>query len=382
VEPLAEALQKRFPNARLIFSTVTQTGQAMAKERFAKYGADNTFYFPFDLAGIADRVLDWLRPSVLIIIDTEIWPNVLRQCAGRGIPVVLANGRISPKSFRWYRWLQPLLAPVLADYSALLAQSEVDAQRLQSMGARRSRVIVTGNIKYDRDPLEAGVGEAKADALDRAFGLTADPAALIVAGSTHEGEEQILLDAFRRLRFASGQASARLMLAPRHPERFEQVASLAERNGFHVSRRSNGGSGAGPCEVLLLDTMGELATAYRFAAVVFVGGSLVPIGGHSIIEPAAYGKPIVVGPYMRNSPGIIDDFLSCGALVQISADESRRDRQCDELVDAFTNLLTDAVARAKMGQAASDIFARSKGATRTTADHIARILQDTLGVGD
>ena len=378
VQPLAHALSLRFPQARFVFSTITKTGQAIAQERFAKYGEGNTFYFPIDLASIANKVLDTIKPALLITIDTEIWPNVLHETKKRGIPIVMVNGRISAQSFQYYRWLQPLMGPVFQNYSLFLMKSREDAGRLQRMGAPPSKLRVSGNIKYDRNLVEKDVTEAQASALDSALALTVGKAPLIVAGSVHEGEEQTVLDALRRVRLAPGLENTRLLLVPRHPERFAPVALLAERQGWRVKRRSDPAPGDPSADVLVLDALGELATAYQFATVVFVGGTLIPHGGQSIMEPAVYGKAIVVGPSMKNFPQIIDDFIERGGIAQISADQTNKEAQARQLADAFVRLLQDPEAREAMGRAAHSVFEGSQGATQYTVDHVAAIFEEAL----
>ena len=378
VQPLAHALSLRFPQARFVFSTITKTGQAIAQERFAKYGEGNTFYFPIDLASIANKVLDTIKPALLITIDTEIWPNVLHETKKRGIPIVMVNGRISAQSFQYYRWLQPLMGPVFQNYSLFLMKSREDAGRLQRMGAPPSKLRVSGNIKYDRNLVEKDVTEAQASALDSALALTVGKAPLIVAGSVHEGEEQTVLDALRRVRLAPGLENTRLLLVPRHPERFAPVALLAERQGWRVKRRSDAAPGDPSADVLVLDALGELATAYQFATVVFVGGTLIPHGGQSIMEPAVYGKAIVVGPSMKNFPQIIDDFIERGGIAQISADQTNKEAQARQLADAFVRLLQDPEAREAMGRAAHSVFEGSQGATQYTVDHVAAIFEEAL----
>ncbi len=380
VTPLAQALHARFPQVRLVFSTITKTGQAIAQERFAQYGAGNTFYFPIDLPGPVRRVLDWIKPSLLITIDTEIWPNVLHEASGRGIPVVMANGRISAQSFQYYKWLQPLMAPVFRCYARLLMKSPEDAARIQRMGARPSQIETSGNLKYDRGGAEREVSQTMAQALDKSFGLSQSPSPVIVAGSTHAGEEHALLDVLARLRQMPGLEATRLMLVPRHPERFGTVAQLAQGAGFAVHRRSQAQPVRGDEPVLVLDTLGELSTAYQFGTVVFVGGTLIPHGGQSIMEPAVYGRPIVIGPSMKNFPGIIDDFLEVGGISQIAATESDPDAQRAQLTQAFAHLLTNAKAREAMGRAAYSVFENSQGATQFTVDRIAAILEEELGL--
>ena len=309
VQPLAAALAERFPEARLVFSTITQTGQVIAQERFAKYGPGNSFYFPIDLAWIANKVLDTIQPSVFITVETEIWPNTLHEAHKRSIPIVMVNGRISAESFTYYRWVQPLMGPVFQNYSLLLMKAREDAARLQRMGAPPSKLKVSGSIKYDRNLIaEKDITAAQRTALDTALALTATDAPLIVAGSTHSDEEATLLEVLRRIRLTPGLEKTRLLLVPRHPERFSQVAALAQSAGFRTKRRTDPAPGDPTADVLILDTLGELGTAYGFATVAFVGGTLIPHGGQSIMEPALYAKPIVAGPSMLNFPQIIDDF--------------------------------------------------------------------------
>ena len=378
VQPLAHALSQRFPEARFVFSTITKTGQAIAQERFAKYGDGNSFYFPIDLASIANKVLDTLQPSLFVTIDTEIWPNVLHETRKRGIPVVMVNGRISAESFTYYRWVQPLLGPVFQNYRLLLMKSREDAARIQRMGAAPSKVKVSGNIKYDRNLVEKDVTDAQTKALDTALALTSTDAPLIVAGSTHDDEETTLLEVLRRIRRTPGLETTRLLLVPRHPERFTPVAQLAERLGWHVKRRSDPAPGDPSAEVLILDTLGELGTAYGFATVAFVGGTLIPHGGQSIMEPALYAKPIVAGPSMLNFPQIIDDFIERGGIAQISADETDKEAQKTQLTETFVRLLLDADVRETMGRAAYSVFEGSQGATQFTVDHIAAIFEEQL----
>lgn len=366
LEPLVKALRARLPRARFLFSTVTPTGRQVAADRF---GAENVFYFPVDFAFVVRRVLDRIRPSVIVIIDTEIWPNLLDVAKRRGIPVVLVNGRISPASFPWYRRARPLLRHALRNYEALLMQSSEDAGRILAMGAPRDRVRVMGNLKFDREgggadtTLPGNIGE----------GFLAGAGRLIVAGSTHPGEEAQLLETLRRIRETPGCAEVRLLLAPRHPERFDEAARLAEELGFTVRRRSR--RETGEAEVLLLDTLGELAAVYRHADVVFVGGTLVRRGGHSILEPAAFRRAVVVGPSMENFQSIADAFLAGGALCRIAAGEEDPRLQRRQLLDVFLRLLQNAGERERMGAAAGAILERNRGAAGAAADTIASLVE-------
>ena len=377
VQPLAQTIHEKYPDVRLVFSTITKGGQKIAQERFAQYGG-HVFYFPIDLAWIAHRVLDAIKPTMLITIDTEIWPNVIRETKRRNVPIILVNGRISAESFRYYRWSQGLMGRVLENYEYLLMKASEDAERIQRMGGRPSRIRVTGNIKYDRANVEANLHTEQAQAIDSALSLTAPGTPLIVAGSTHDDEENTLLTVFSRLRAQSDLADVRLMIAPRHPERFQAVSDLAERSGFMVRRRSRPDDGPSDASVLILDTIGELATAYQFADVVFVGGTLIPHGGQSIMEPAAAGKAVLIGPHMENFPGIIHDFIAENAVVQITADETEKDTQIDQLTAQFEKLLRDDVERQRLGDAGKAIFDASRGATDRGMERIVKVYDEVM----
>ncbi len=376
LQPLVKALHGRFPGARFVFSTTTPTGHAVAAERFAEYGRRNTFFFPVDLGFVVGRVLDRIRPAMVVIVDTEIWPNLLRLADRRGIPVVLVNGRISRASFRYYRRLRPFLKHVLRHYRALMMQSPEDAARIRAMGAPDATTTTTGNIKFDGDIVEGGENAALARALESLLGPPEAEAPLIVAGSTHPNEEQALLEALGHLRNTPGLERTRLLLAPRHPERFEAVAQLIDRRGFAFGRRSQAVAAPG-APVILLDTIGELAAAYRFATVVFVGGTLVRHGGHSIMEPALYSKAIVVGPSMENFQPALREFLAHGGIRQVTAGCEDRGRQMDQLQEAFRFLLGNPAKREAMGRAAYSVLDRNRGAVSRTALGVAAILEES-----
>ena len=375
VQPLVHILRKQFPETRFVFSTTTETGQALARQRFADFGAGNTFYFPVDLAMVVNRVLNWLRPSMIVIVETEIWPNLMRQACRRNIPVVLVNGRISPASYRRYRWIRPVLRRVFRNFLLLTVASEEEAERFRALGAPPERITVTGNMKYDRDQVERNVSAAQIADLQRVFGLSSNPDGLIVAGSTHAGEEQSLFAVLKQVRRVPGLEGTRLLVAPRHPERFDSVARLANVSGFRVARRSNGTGHQEESPVLLLDTVGELAAAYRFASVVFVGGTLIRHGGQNIMEPAVYAKAIVVGPSMENFAPLLREFLARRAIRQTTADEGDKPRQVQELRDAFVQLLQDPSERQAMGMAAYSAFEGNRGAAQRTAAQIATVFE-------
>ncbi len=376
LQPLVHTLSRKFPDARCVFSTITETGQQVAIQHFRVYGDGNTFYFPIDFASVARRVLDWIKPALIVIIDTEIWPNVVHQAHRRGIPVVLANGRISADSFRYYRWFRPVLRRIFHNYEILMMQSGDDALRIEKMGAPPEKIVVTGNIKFDGDLAGNEAGEALARKIREGFDLSDPVSSLIVAGSTHDGEEEILLKTLQALRIRPETKDARLLLAPRHPERFDEVARLVRQYGFRIRRRTENASKAANPEVLLLDTMGELAAAYSFATMVFVGGTLIRRGGHSILEPALYSKPIVVGPSVDNFRHIVTEFVSRKGALQIRAGEQNRDLQVQQLTEVFSSLLAHPAEREALGAAARSILDKSRGAAMRTAGKIAVIFAD------
>ena len=376
LQPLVRFLHQRFPEARFVFSTITQTGQAIAARSFAAYGQGNTFYFPVDLASIIKRVLDRVQPAMIVIIDTEIWPNLVNQAHRRGIPVVLANGRISAASFRYYRWAKPVLRKVFRNYTLLMMQSEEDARRITQIGASPEKLMVTGNIKFDKSLVEQETKESTDRALEADF-CSADPKApLIVAGSTHPGEEEILLEVLRRVRSFPELGQTRLLLAPRHPERFDEVAGLILRSGFTVRRRTDRTGSPDGADILLLDTLGDLAAAYRLATVVFVGGTLIRHGGHSILEPALHSKAIVLGPSMENFRGILEEFQARGGIRQISAGKEDRNLQAEQLTREFVNLLQNTQERESLGKKAFSILEANRGAAQVTADQIAVLFEE------
>jgi 3-deoxy-D-manno-octulosonic-acid transferase len=310
---------------------------------------------------------------MIVIIDTEIWPNLVNQAYRRDIPVVMANGRISTASFPYYRWARPLLTKVLRKYRLLMMQSDEDAGRIAALGAPRQKILVSGNIKFDKNLVEqAATGKDAPDFESGFLGSDGDPP-LIVAGSTHPAEEQILLEALRRIRQIPQLAGTRMLLAPRHPERFQEVAELIGQSGFRMRRRTETAAAAGPAEVFLLDTLGELAAAYRLATVAFVGGTLVPRGGHSILEPAFFAKAIVAGPSMENFRAIVEEFLAHNGLRRISAGPEDRGLQIEQLTRAFTELLQNRPLRDELGKNAFSILEKNRGAAEFSAEQIAAI---------
>jgi 3-deoxy-D-manno-octulosonic-acid transferase len=356
--PLVEGIRARWPELGIVVSTITPTGARIVGDRLA--GTATHRYFPIDLPGPVRRALDAARPRFFIAIETELWPNFLRALARRGIPAMIANGRISDRSFRRYRWVRGLMRRVLANVSVFAMQTEEDARRIIALGAPPSRVVVTGNLKSDLVPEPAGDDPA---AWRERLRLGADTR-LWIAGSTHRGEEAVVLDAFLRARTRCPDLA--LLLAPRHPERAGEVEELIRERGLTAARRSRLAAGTAPGAVLILDTVGELAALYALAEVVFVGGSLVPVGGHNVLEPAMRGKPVLVGPHMSNfREGAELLERSGGGLVVKDGPELERE---------LARLLEDRDLARRMGEAARQAFAGRQGAVSATLDLVGRHL--------
>ena len=336
--------KKKFPQWRVVVSTTTLTGQTLARKKF---GEDNVFYFPIDLKIFVRPYFRHLRPRSLVLAESEFWPNLLAVAKGAGCRVAVVNARISDRSFPRYRRFSRLLREhVFSAIDLVLAQSQLDADRLTAMGADPSRVQVSGNVKFDFAPPSDNdlVRHLRAQSLTD----------VIVCGSTVTGEEQLLVAGFQQLL----QQGATIILAPRHPERFDQVASLLSDAGIRVVRRRRwNGETLQPGTLFLLDTIGELAAVYALADVAFVGGSLAARGGHNILEPAYFSKPILVGPYMENFRDVAQRFGEQQALITVSADDFAQIGQA---------LLADPVRRRDLGARARQVFEANAGATERT----------------
>jgi len=358
---LAADLKSRYPRLRLVLSTTTMAGQQVARRSLQH--VDEVFYFPFDFGFIVRRTLDLVNPRVFIMMETEIWPNLLRACRRRGVKTIVINGRISSRSYPRYRLVRPLFKRVLADIDRFCMQSDESARRLIDLGANPARVSVTGSLKFDSLELPAPASHGKPRLL-RFFRIGAGRP-VIVAGSTFRGEESALLRTFARVK--TTMPSALLIVAPRQPERFGEVERLSREAGFTTSRRSELPIDAEPrADVVVLDTIGELAQLYQVATAVFVGGSLVDHGGHNILEPAIYGKPIVCGSHMQNFKEIAEAFVANGAAVCVQSER--------ELEEALLSLLSDPVRRARMGAAARALVEANRGAKEKTLAAIADLV--------
>jgi 3-deoxy-D-manno-octulosonic-acid transferase len=368
--PLAVSLLENFPSHALVVSTITLTGQRVAREVFGAQAAA-IFYFPFDWAWSVRRALRAVNPSAVLVMETELWPNFLRECRRRSVPVALVNGRLSETSFRRYKWIRRFTARMLGCLDVALMQSEADASRIRALGLEALRVVVTGNVKFD-----AGVGlyeQALSREVAARFRLGSKQP-LIVAASTHAPEERIMLEAFKRLRETGGAlAGARLLIAPRHPERFADVASLIDSYGLACSRRSSLPSERdASSDVILLDSIGELRAVYPLASLVFVGGSLARTGGHNVLEPAAVGACIVTGAHTFNFKAIMDAFLEKDALVQLPDLEEAQAPSA--VARVFGELLADAERRRATGERARVVFEENRGATERTINLLTPLL--------
>jgi 3-deoxy-D-manno-octulosonic-acid transferase len=341
---LVRELRRRHPQRALLVTTSTLTGRRRALESFGAAAAVR--YLPYDLPGAVARFLGRAHPVLALILETELWPNLYRGCRQRGIPVLLANARLSPSSVRRYRWLGSLIADTLAGVT-VAAQSAADAARFRELGARDDRVHEVGNLKFDVTlPPAVAVDGA---ALRTTLGATRP---VWVAGSTHEGEEEQLLDAHRLL--GERVAGALLVLVPRHPPRFEAVAALLGRRGVRYRRRTERLPPEPGTEVLLVDTLGELPAFYAAADVAFVGGSLVAVGGHNLLEPAALGRALLSGPATFNSPAVARLLSEAGAL-EIVADSTA-------LAARLAFLLSDPAARTRAAERGLAVVAANQGA--------------------
>jgi 3-deoxy-D-manno-octulosonic-acid transferase len=350
--PLISELKRRYPNLRMFLSTTTLAGQQLARRSVPD--VDAVFYFPFDLGFVVRRTLDLVRPKLFIMMETEIWPNLLRECRARGVKTAVVNGRLSARSFPRYRVIRPMMRRVLDHIDRFLVQSEESARRFIDLGAEPARVVVTGSLKFDSlelpsTPLQPGASAARmlrggveARARERVLRYFRVPAArpVIVAGSTMKGEETFVLRAFRRVRSAA--PNTLLVLAPRNPERFAEAEQLARAEGWKVSRRSDLAIDAEPrVDVVILDTIGELATVYQLGTIVF-------------------------GPHMQNFREIADAFVTNGAGVQLQNEE--------HLDQAFVELMGDPVRRARLGAAARALVEANRGANEKSVAVLSQLL--------
>ncbi len=365
ISRLAQELEREVPDCRIVVSTTTDTGQKLARELF---GFDNVFYLPLDLPFAVRPYWNELRPQMLVLAESEFWPNLLRCAKLSGASVAIVNARVSDRSLPGYRRFRNLLRRVMQDVDLFLAQSEEDARRLVDVGAPAERVQVGGNLKFEvKAPVRSAITAPFAAAIQRE-----EIGPVVVAGSTLEDEELMLLNAFRQVQ--AQYPSALLVLAPRHPQRFDVVESLLTSSGLRFERRSRWNEEtplAG--SVFLLDTIGELASLYEFADLAFIGGSLVPRGGHNVLEPAQFGKAILVGPHTENFRDTIEIFRRADALRVVSP---------ESLATSVMGLLQDQNEdeRVALGRRALEVMRSQQGATERTVHALVGLLgQDAPG---
>lgn len=356
--PLIKALQRRFERIPILVTTMTPTGAARVQATFGDSVSHS--YLPYETPDAVARFFDSVRPEIALIVETEIWPNLYRSCGIRRIPLVLVSARISPKSVGGYKRLTPLFRETLSHGIVIAAQSRADAERFLSLGAEPKRTRVTGNIKFDIE-LPGDLTRRAADTRRSLFGGRR----VWVAASTHEGEEELVLAAHRRL--TDQHPDLLLVLVPRHPQRFDPVAELIRKSGMSCVRRTDGQPCSPDTAVFLGDTMGELTLFYAAGDVVFVGGSLVPVGGHNLLEPAALGLPIVTGPHVFNAQDIADRFLR--------RDACRMVNDTAELADTVHELFDRPDRARQLGDNARRILEENRGALVELMDLIVPLLE-------
>ncbi|MCD4688561.1 MAG: 3-deoxy-D-manno-octulosonic acid transferase [Desulfuromonadaceae bacterium] len=360
--PLIKALKSRYPDWAVVLTNVTETGHRVAK---GISEVDLCLYFPYDFSWTVRRVFAQLKPALVVVVETEIWPNFMRVAHRSGVPSVLVNGRISDRSFPRYRRLSFFIKPVLRQFSIFCMQSDVDAQRIEAMGAPADRIEVTRNLKFDMQT--GGLNEQNSAPIRRKYGIPAC-SKVLVAGSTHIGEEEQVLDVYRRL--LKSQPDLCLILVPRHPDRCRLVGELLSSRDVLYSLRSEIEGipiTMAPGAVLLVDTVGELLQFYTVADLIFVGGSLVPVGGHNILEAALLKKPVLFGPHMHNFKEISHLLVQAGGGLVISEGE--------EFYREANNLLSDSQRCQDMGAKGYALLQDNRGATKRTLQAIERIME-------
>ncbi|MCX7793609.1 MAG: 3-deoxy-D-manno-octulosonic acid transferase [Thermodesulfovibrionales bacterium] len=350
-------LNSRFPESLILFSTMTDTGQEIARRELMKENPEGIliFYMPFDLGFIIKNILNRFKVFLFITMETEIWPNTFEECKRLNIPVIIVNARLSAKSARGYRKINFFMKQVLDAVNAFCCSSNIDADRFHSLGVERSRIHVTGNLKFDMPP------PARPE-----LNLKNSGKVIIIAGSTHQGEEAIMLQSLKEL-LLSGRVF--LILAPRHPQRFNDVAGFVKAEGINFIRRtelSGNEIDADSYQLLLLDTIGELSSMYYFADIVLMGGSFVPVGGHNLLEPAYWSKPVICGRYMDNFP-LAEEFFREGAALKTEPETLLKD---------VMELCNNPQKRLEIGKKAGIIYERNRGAFEKTLKIIEEIIDD------
>jgi len=361
--PFIEALKKEFPDHSIIVSTTTKAGNEMARKRAGKIA--QIIYFPFDLPWVVRRILTLANPVLVIIFETELWPNFIYSCKRLNIPVVLLNARMSPRSFRGYKSIKPLFARLLSKLTLIGAQTQAEAESFKYLAGDGVPISVFGNLKYD---WRANIDDEKCFQMKKDLGIGKNDLVL-VAGSTHPGEEAVILNVYKHFQREKGTKSKqrlKIILAPRHPERFEEVAKIIETEGFTAIRYSRSGKLSHQNDIYLLDTIGLLADYYSLASLAFVGGSIANIGGHNLLEPYLYAVPVVCGPHLDKTKETADILNEAKALY-IGTD-------ADEVEAKIMLLLADSNLRERMGQIGEAWLNNNRGAVGRSMAAVSNII--------
>ena len=359
--PFVEEMRRRFPEKKWVVTTVTATGREVAQKNLRD---DNTevLYLPWDLRSVVQRAHWAIRPGLFISFETELWPVLFDQLGRSGVPVTVVNGRISPRAYRRYLWIRPLMRMALEPVGLFLTQSPQDARRYAALGAAKDRVVVSGNLKWDLGAVSPN--GAPPEQLRALLGMNGAQK-LWTAGSTHPGEERMVFQAYGRLK--GKHPELRLLVAPRHPERAREVEQEAQRTGLKMVKwselkKQKAEGSRQNMEIILLDTVGELAVFYQISEFVFIGGSLIPHGGHNLAEPASLGRPILTGPHLENFQAIAESLRQAKGMRVV--------RTPEELEQAAGQLLQDPLQARDLGLRAQAVFRENQGAVRRTADLI------------
>lgn len=355
---LIPMIREKFPAHPIVFSTITKTGNELARKLFAKDAV--IIYFPLDFSFVVKKVIRMIKPKIYVMVETEIWPNFLKTIERNAIPAILINGRISDKSFGKYETARPFLYRIIKNINSFCMQSKTDADRIIKLGAIPEKVKVTGNMKFD---IQAKPIQSSGDELRKQLGLE-EGDELLVAGSTHPGEENVIIDAYQDI--VKKIPGLKLLIAPRHIERADEVEEAARGCGFNPVKLSSPQSEGSSAQIFILDTIGRLNDFYSIASVVFIGGSLVKHGGQNPIEPAIYAKPVIFGPHMFNFKGIVEAFLKKDAAIRVDNE--------NDLTPVLYNILADKKAQARIGAAAKEVIAANRGATEYVLKEMDRFL--------
>ena len=359
--PLLQRIKTKYPSQRIVLSTVTVTGNYTASIKARE--VDAVLYFPFDYPFIVKRVVKTINPKLFITLETEIWPNLLRELTRKDIPSVLISGRISNHSYRKYKWARFFFSRVLENIDTFCMQTEVDTTRIIDIGAKADRVITVGNLKFDQQlPV---LSPREKESLYRTFNVQ-EGQRLFIAGSTHRGEEDVVLEVFKNLKRTFEDLI--LMLAPRHPERFDEVAHLLPRYGLQGIKKTEieKGKRVNHHDVILIDTIGDLSKLYSIGTIIFVGGSLVSIGGHNVLEPVSYKKAVIFGPHMENFYEISRSLRESGGGLQVGNQE--------EFISKARMLLQDDAFRDKLGEMAFEVIAHNQGSINKAMEVIGKFI--------